>query len=126
MDEKLEELAKKLGILTYYADSNLIQQYHHVSDNTIRFFAGILGFKADTPTDVDKSLRKLEKRRWQYVLEPIYIFKQDHQIFDAVLPFSDLEGDFRVVLKSKQNGEKVEVSYIVTTMEELALETKPV
>ena len=118
MDEKLEELAKKLGILTYYADSNLIQQYHHVSDNTIRFFAGILGFKADTPTDVDKSLRKLEKRRWQYVLEPIYIFKQDHQIFDAVLPFSDLEGDFRIVLKSKQNGEKVEVSYIVTTMEE--------
>ena len=39
MDEKLRELADRLGIATAYTDCGLKAACHEVSDETVRFFA---------------------------------------------------------------------------------------
>ena len=44
MDENLRRLAERLGIVTEYTDSGLNIQKHVVSDETVRFFAEVLGY----------------------------------------------------------------------------------
>ena len=121
MDENLRRLAERLGIVTEYTDSGLNIQKHVVSDETVRFFAEELGYKASTPEDVEKSLRALDKRRWQYVLEPVYVVAGKNRVFVAVLPATDLDGDFSLTLTGLQTGEKTEVSFIVTELPESRL-----
>ena len=121
MDENLRRLAERLGIVTEYTDSGLNIQKHVVSDETVRFFAEELGYKASTPEDVEKSLRALDKRRWQYVLEPVYVVAGKNRVFEAVLPATDLDGDFSLTLTGLQTGEKTEVSFIVTELPESRL-----
>ena len=121
MDEKLHELADKLGIAVSYVNICRPEERHLIDDETVRFFARALGFKASTPEEVEKTLRALDKRRWQNTLEPVYVFEQKQKFFDAVLPEADLDGDFSLTLTSRQTGEKREVSFIVTALPESRL-----
>ncbi len=111
MDEKLQQLADRLGIATAYTDVGLKTGSHQVSEDTVRFFAGVLGFKAADAGEVTRSLRALDTRRWQNVLEPVYVVLQKHKVFDA-------EGDFSLTLTSRQTGVKSDVSFVVLTLPE--------
>ncbi len=113
MDEKLQQLADRLGIATAYTDVGLKTGSHQVSEDTVRFFAGVLGFKAADAGEVTRSLRALDTRRWQNVLEPVYVVLQKHKVFDAVVSEAEAEGDF-----SRQTGVKSDVSFVVLTLPE--------
>ena len=118
MDEKLRELAGRLGIATEYTDSGLKAGNHLVDDETIRFFAGVLGYKAGNNEETERSLRALDNRRWQSVLEPVYVVEEKKKVFDAVLPVDDFEGDFGLKLVSRQTGSTEDVSFVVTVTAE--------
>ena len=118
MDEKLQQLADRLGIATAYTDVGLKTGSHQVSEDTVRFFAGVLGFKAADAGEVTRSLRALDTRRWQNVLEPVYVVLQKHKVFDAVVSEAEAEGDFSLTLTSRQTGVKSDVSFVVLTLPE--------
>lgn len=118
MDEKLQQLADRLGIATAYTDVGLKTGSHQVSEDTVRFFAGVLGFKAANAGEVTRSLRALDTRRWQNVLEPVYVVLQKHKVFDAVVSEAEAEGDFSLTLTSRQTGVKSDVSFVVLTLPE--------
>ena len=86
MDEKLRELADRLGIATAYTDCGLKAACHEVSDETVRFFAGVLGYKAGSGEEIARSLRALDNRRWQTALEPVYVIPRSRKVFDVVVP----------------------------------------
>ncbi len=118
MDEKLQQLADRLGIATAYTDVGLKTGSHQVSEDTVRFFAGVPGFKAADAGEVTRSLRALDTRRWQNVLEPVYVVLQKHKVFDAVVSEAEAEGDFSLTLTSRQTGVKSDVSFVVLTLPE--------
>lgn len=118
MDEKLQQLADRLGIATAYTDVGLKTGSHQVDEDTVRFFAGVLGFKAGNAGEVTRSLRALDNRRWQNVLEPVYVFLQNRKVFDAVVSEAEAEGDFTLTLTSRQTGVKSDVSFVVLTLPE--------
>ena len=118
MDEKLRELADRLGIATAYTDCGLKAACHEVSDETVRFFAGVLGYKAGSGEEIARSLRALDNRRWQTALEPVYVIPRSRKVFDVVVPENEIEGDFGLSVVSRQTGEKSEVSFVVVTLPE--------
>lgn len=118
MDEKLQLLADRLGIATAYTDVGLKTGSHQVSEDTVRFFAGVLGFKAGNAGEVARSLRALDNRRWQNVLEPVYVVLQNRKVFDAVVSEAEAEGDFGLTLTSRQTGVERDVSFVVLTLPE--------
>ena len=65
MNDNLRLLADKLGILTEYYDAGQNHKRYETSEDTVRFFAKQLGYKADTDADVEHSLVKFDNRRWQ-------------------------------------------------------------
>ena len=46
MHENLQKLANAVGIATQFCDAGLNRREYDICDNTIRFFAEKLGFKA--------------------------------------------------------------------------------
>ncbi len=118
MDEKLRELADRLGIATTYTDSGLKAACHEVSDETIRFFADVLGYKAGNNEEIARSLRRLENSRWQTVLEPVYVILQSRKVFELVAQESQVDDAFALSLSNRQTGEKSEVSFVVVVQAE--------
>ncbi len=112
MNEKIKELADRLGICTFYTDAGLNTNEHNVSEETVRFFAEELGYKASTDAEVEHSLSALDKRRWQSALESIYVVK-DKKIFDVVLSAEEAEGSLQLKLSKQDEHNDFEVSFIV-------------
>ena len=73
MEEKLKQLADKLGIATVYTEEGLVKKEHEIPDTTIRYIAEKLGYKAGNLGEVEKSLADFDKKRWQRNLENIYV-----------------------------------------------------
>lgn len=119
MDEKLQLLADKLGIATTYSDAGLKARCYVAEEETIRFFAGVLGYKANNDKEVQHSLRQLQHRRWQKALENVYVVNIHKVFFDAVVPLKDSNGDYGLVLSSRQTKEKFDVSFMVETTAEV-------
>jgi len=113
MNEKLRLLASKLGIATQYSDAGLNARNYDVDDETVRFFANALGYKADTDEEVDRALQSLENKRWQRTLESVYVREQGRLYFDAVVASGILEGDFGLRLRDRQTGGEADVSFVV-------------
>ena len=99
MNEKLHELADKLGIAFSFSDAGLKKQNYTVDEKVVRFFAKAMGYAADTDKQSGASLDKLEKRRWQSALQPVYVCRRDNIIIDVVA--SDLSG---IVLTAETSG----------------------
>ena len=73
MNGKLKNLADKLGILTEYYDAGQNHKRYETSEDTVRFFAKQLGYKADTDADVEHSLVKFDNAmRCHFCLTPQY------------------------------------------------------
>ena len=118
MNEKLMQLAEKSGIAATYRDAGLQSREYAADEETLRFFAGILGYKAGNDAETEQSLRRLENRRWQKVLESVYVVKNDAPIFDAAVKAEDAEGALALRLHNRQTGESFEVSFVAETTAE--------
>ena len=118
MDYQLKILASKLGISTEYYNRFLSDEPYQTSEKTLRFFANILGYKASNEAEVQASLEKLSKKRWQQTFENIYVREQGNLTIDAVIPLKDTESDFLLSLTNRQNNKQEDISYIVNITEE--------
>ena len=104
MEEKLKQLADKLGIATTYSDAGLVKKEYEIPDTTIRFIAEKLGYKAGNLGDVEKSLADFEKRRWQRTLENIYVVEQGNIHIDAVVPNEQTQSYFALKVENSDTG----------------------
>ena len=77
MNEKLRLLASEIGVATEYSDSGLCARTCSVDDETLRFFIEELGFKAGNDEEIEHSLQQVKNRRWQRVLESIYVRNEE-------------------------------------------------
>ena len=118
MTDKLRLLASRIGIATEYNDAGLNAKSYYVDDDTIRFFANILGYKADTEADIEKSLKKVENKFWQSVLESVYVREQKSLNFTAVVETSSVESDFALKLYNQQKSSFESVSFVVNVTDE--------
>ena len=120
MNEKLRLLAAKLGIAVEYRDCGISVQNHTVDDETLRFFAGVLGYKADSLEDIEHSLQKIDNRRWQRVLDSVYVCLEGQAEFDAVVETSQNPDDLKLKLYNRQTGKYEEIEYTIAS----AIETR--
>ena len=59
MRENLHKLANALGISTQFCDAGLNRREYDIGDDTIRFFAEKLGFKAGSDAEIENSFGKI-------------------------------------------------------------------
>lgn len=85
------ELLDKLGIAKCFSDA--VKQYdkHIVDDATLLKMVNYLGFPLKNIEQSEQLLQKLEKRRWEYAVESIYVARQGHKVFDVVLPQDEVQ-----------------------------------
>ena len=119
MEEKLKQLAEKLGIATSYKDSGLVSKEYEIPDSTIRYIAEKLGYKAGNLGEVEKSLADFEKRRWQTTLENIYVVEQGAINIDAVIPKDQEQSYFALQLENKDTGISSAVTFDIISTGEL-------
>lgn len=115
MDENWQKLLDKLGIASQFSDGANPEKCYHVSDQTLLEMVRNLGFKITKTADSGRLLEKLEKKRWQYALDPIYIVRQNEKSVIAVLPQKYVDVMDLIVW---HNLEAIQVQYDVTTLEE--------
>lgn len=86
MSEALNRLADALRISTkysYFCEGKV--QNCVADDELLKFLIEDMGYKAGTEEEIKKSLQRLEKKRWQRALEPIYVCQVDDVKFDVIL-----------------------------------------
>ncbi len=107
MEQNLQRLADALGIATSFSDAGLKRRDYAVSDKTIRFFASVLGYPANTDKQAQNSLMKLQEKRWRQMLSPVYVCPQNNVVIDVVSP--DLSN---IIITAEDNeGHKINLDY---------------
>lgn len=96
MSELLGKLAQSLGISTSFTFGCGTLKTSVVSDETLRFFIESMGYGAANDEEIQKSLERLRKKRWQRVMEAIYVCKADNVCFDAVVNAEEAAGEKEV------------------------------
>ena len=93
MDVALKELAEKLGICTHF--SYVCNGIHEkeASVGLLRFLIESFGYKTKTEDDIRKSMERIEKKRWQYALDAIYVRTMDNKNLDIVLTEKETLGE---------------------------------
>lgn len=94
MSESFYKLVERLGIARTFNDAGQNHRQYMVDDETLLKMVNCLGFTLKKKEDSDKLLQKLDSRRWQYALEAVYVVRNEHKIFEAILKescLSDLE-----------------------------------
>ena len=116
MSESWDLLLEKLGIAKTFCDAVQKHKQYTVSDDSLLKMVNYLGYPLKKIEDSASLLEKLENKRWQYALEPIYIVRGNNKIFDAVIKKSDIE-TFDLLV-STENGEDIVVLYQTQLIEE--------
>ncbi len=123
MQDSWNLLLNKLGIAKSYTDAAQNRKEYVTDDETLLKIVNYLGFKLDKIEDSEKLLAKLEKERWLYALEPIYVLRADSLKFDVVLPKSEAD-NIELVIKNQQTGAEPTVFYSYKVIEEKMLGRK--
>ena len=110
MRENLHKLANALGISTQFCDAGLNRREYDIGDDTIRFFAEKLGFKAGSDAEIEKSLQDIAKRRWQQALENIYVVVENEKKIDLVVPEKEAGQAVKIRLKNYAGGKAFDVN----------------
>ncbi|MCM1323600.1 MAG: 4-alpha-glucanotransferase [Acetobacter sp.] len=116
MSELLKKLADKLNICTSFTYGCGTIKTSVVSDDQLRFFIENFGYDAKNDEEIQRSLDRLEKKRWQQALEAIYVVVQDDKSFDIVLTADEAKGDISV--SYAKEGEKKNSALNVSFVEE--------
>lgn len=104
MSELLHKLADKLGICTRFTFGCGSVKTSEVSDEQLRFFIENFGYSAGNDEEIQKSLKRIEKKRWQQALEAIYVTVQGDVAFDVVLTAEEAKG--KISVSYAKEGEK--------------------
>lgn len=96
MSELLKKLADKLNICTSFTYGCGTIKTSVVSDDQLRYFIENFGYNAKNDEEIQKSLDRLEKKRWQSPLEPVYVVVTDEKSFDVVLNKEEADGEISV------------------------------
>lgn len=107
MSDNFAELCEKLGVAQKFYDAAQNHKEYVVSDDVLLKMIRCLGFAIKSKDDADVLLKKIENKRWQYALEPIYVCCEK-QIFDVVVPAYEAEN---IQLSVQCGGQDVEVEY---------------
>ena len=92
MAELLQQLAESLNISTHYSyfagGKNVMCC---ASDELLTYLIEDMGYAAKNKQDIEKSLERIAKRRWQQALEAVYVNQLDNMLFDVVLRKDEAE-----------------------------------
>ncbi len=80
-----DELLEKLGIAKRFYDAAQNHKEYVADDATLLKMVNYLGFPLRRIEDSAILLQKLNNRRWQYALEPIYVVRQNAVRVDVVV-----------------------------------------
>ncbi len=106
MSENLDVLAEKLGVCTRFTYSRYGSvKTHKVSDDLVRFLIESLGYHARNDEDVRKSLERIEKKRWQYALDVVYVRRTDNKYIDIVLTEKEAESGVLFFYAPEESGD---------------------
>ncbi|MBR1825655.1 MAG: 4-alpha-glucanotransferase [Alphaproteobacteria bacterium] len=114
MQNSWEELLKKIGIVKTYEDAAQNHKTYTADDETLLQMINCLGFDLKDTAQSAQLLHKIENKRWQSVLEPIYVTRIGHIVFDAVVRADEAEGLTLCIL---QNNKALKVEYTQKTVE---------
>ena len=134
MRDNLQQLADKLGILTKFSDAGICKKDYYPPESVIRFFAESFGYKAGSDAEINASLEKIGRKRWQKALENIYVCEQGNIRLDIVVPvptsidnarinlkYQNTESEFSIPLDVVITGEEREIGKTVYSLLELLL-----
>ena len=108
MSDSWDKLLAKIGIAKTFSDAAQNHKTYTVDDETLVKMINYLGFPLKDKSESERLLQKINDRRWQYVLEPIYVVRGGRKIFDAVIK-ADKADSLRLYIS--QNGRPIEVNY---------------
>ena len=100
----LKEFAKMLGVATSFSYCGGAKSME-VSDETLKFFIEILGYKAGTEEEIKHSMERFNKKRWQRAMEAIYVVNRGNKFFDLVVKNKEAEEEISVELSVEGKGE---------------------
>ena len=103
-----DELLQKIGIARTFSDAAQNHKTYVVDDKTLLQMIRYLGFPLKSKSESKVLLQKIENKRWQYILEPIYVVRTGRIIFDAVLRVENVD---KISLSVLQNGKPLQVDY---------------
>ena len=114
MSSLLQQLAEKLHICTsfqYFCGGQYKQCI--ASDDLLKFLIEDMGYAAKDDAAMQKSLSRIEKKRWQRAMEAIYVFEADKRQFDVVLTQEEFDGDIYVQIapEGSDDFQEIEVSF---------------
>ena len=92
MQNDFYNLIEKLGIASTFTDAAQNHKEYRADEETLRKMVNYLGFELKDINDSGALLKKLENRRWQSVLEAVYVVKSSDIKFDAVVKTSQVDG----------------------------------
>lgn len=84
-----DKLLEKLGIAKSFTDAVHKEKAYFVSDDDLLKMVNRLGFPLKSTAGSKELLEKIDNRRWQYTLEPIYVVKNEQISFDVVVQKQD-------------------------------------
>lgn len=114
MQNSFDILLEKLGIARTFTDAAQNHKQYQSDDETLRKMVNYLGFPLKKIEDSESLLQKINNRRWQSVLEAVYVVKNSDIKFDAVVKTSQIK-DLKFCL-SGRNG-KLQPEYEQNVLE---------
>lgn len=108
MNSDFDNLLEKLGIARTFTDAAQNHKEYRADDETLRKMVNYLGFQLKNIADSGNLLQKIENRRWQSVLEAVYVVRTSDIVFDVVVKSSQVD-DVSFTISGK-NGD-IEVDY---------------
>ena len=84
-----------------------------VSDEQLRFFIESFGYDAKNDDEIQRSLDRIEKKRWQQAMDAIYVVTVDDKAFDIVLSEEEAKGNVTVsyALEGKSDFKPLDVTF---------------
>lgn len=107
MNDSFDLLLEKLGIARSFTDAAQNHREYVADDETLRKMVNYLGFTLKSTADSAALLQKIENRRWQSVLEPVYVVKNDNLRFDAIVKAEEVD-DISVIIEGPDGFCEVE------------------
>lgn len=117
MDVALKKLAEKLGICTHFSYVCNGVQEKEASAGLLRFLIESFGYKAKTEDDIRKSMERIEKKRWQYALDAIYVRTVDNKNLDIVLTEKETQGEMAFFYAPEGNNDFKPLSGVLSELE---------
>ena len=109
MSDDFSLLCEKIGIAQKFYDAAQNHKEYVVDDKTLVQMINYLGFPLKDKAQSSVLLDKIENKRWQYALEPIYVVRTQNQSFDAVLPAEET-ASFQLSIRCQNHNIEVEYS----------------